>query len=52
MKGIIGASTGGKSPIDKAMTLGIRPTKMAFCVPSRYTAIKRAALTIGPVIGW
>ena len=50
IKGIIGASIGDKSPADKATTLGIKPTKIAFCVPKRITEIKSIALTMGPVI--
>ena len=52
MKGIIGARTGGRSPDESAIMLGIRPTRIAAWAPRVAAAMKRVALTIGPVIGW
>ena len=49
-KGIIGARTVGKSPMDNAITLGIKPIRIAPRIPKRITEIKSVALTIDPVI--
>ncbi|PIR92821.1 hypothetical protein COT99_04110 [Candidatus Falkowbacteria bacterium CG10_big_fil_rev_8_21_14_0_10_43_10] len=50
INGTIGASTAGKSPMDKATRLGIKPIKMAASTPNKAAEINRIALTIGPVI--
>jgi len=50
IKGITGAKTGGKSPTEREITLGTKPTIIAPAVPIVAAEIKSVALTIGPTI--